>query len=122
MRGARFFATNSDVICPMPGGGIPDAGATLAALERLTGRAPEVIAGKPSPLILQVTHERLGVPKARCLVVGDRLETDIRMGKESGALTAVVLTGVTRRDDIAATQYKPDLVLENVGALLHYLV
>lgn len=68
-----------------------------------------------------MAQERLGVPPKRCLVIGDRLETDIRMGNESGALTAVVLTGVTRREDLRTAQDKPDLVLENVGELPHYL-
>jgi arabinose operon protein AraL len=85
----------------MPGGAIPDAGATLAYLEHLTGRRPEVIAGKPSPLIMETARERLGLPAEQCIVIGDRLETDIRMGKEAGMQAAVVLTGVTRREDVA---------------------
>lgn len=117
-RGARFFATNMDKVCPMPDGAIPDAGATLAYLEHLTGRQPEVIAGKPSPLILQTAQARLGVPPEHCLVTGDRLETDIRMGKEAGMQAAVVLTGVTRREDLPGAAPAPDYVLETLGDLI----
>ena len=80
VRGARFFATNADITCPMPGGAIPDAGATIAALQAMTGREVELLAGKPSALMIQAAAELLHVPLSRCLVVGDRLETDILHG------------------------------------------
>ena len=120
--GARFFATNADRTCPMPGGAIPDAGATLAALAHICGREPELIAGKPSPLILQTAMQRLGLPAGRCMMVGDRLETDMRMGREAGMLTALPLTGVTRRQDLLASgALQPDFVIENVGELVNLL-
>ncbi len=99
--GARFYATNGDKTCPMPGGAIPDAGATIAALETITGRSLELLAGKPSTLTVEVAMQRLGLPAERCMMVGDRLETDIRMGQEAGMRTAVVLTGVSTREDVA---------------------
>lgn len=117
VRGARFFATNADKACPMPGGAIPDAGATIAALEHITGRKVEVVAGKPSPLIMEVALERLGLPAARCMMIGDRLETDIAMGQQAGMATAVVLTGVTKREEVARLASPPDLVLANLGEL-----
>ena len=116
-RGARFFATNGDKTCPLPGGAIPDAGATIAALEAISGRQVELIAGKPSSLITQVALERLGLPPERCLMVGDRLETDIYMGQQAGMVTAVVLTGVASREDVAQMTAPPDLVLETLGEL-----
>ena len=117
LRGARFFATNADKACPMPGGGIPDAGATIAALEHITGRKLELLAGKPSMLIMDVALSRLGVPAERCLMVGDRLETDMRMGQQAGMKTAVVLTGAATREDVAQMDVPPDFVLANVGVL-----
>jgi arabinose operon protein AraL len=117
LRGARFFATNADKACPVPGGSVPDAGATLAALEHLTGRRLELLAGKPSPLMLQVALDLLRLPPQQCLLVGDRLETDIQMGQEAGFATAVVLTGVTKRADLAHLARPPDFVLENLGEL-----
>ena len=70
VRGARFFATNADKTCPMPGGSIPDAGATIAALEHLTGRQVEILGGKPSPLMMQVAAETLQLSPDRCLAGG----------------------------------------------------
>lgn len=121
-RGAHFFATNADKSCPLPGGSIPDAGATLAALEHITGRKPDLLAGKPSTLIMQVALAQLGLPPARCLMVGDRLETDIFMGQQAGMVTAVVLTGVATRADAQQLERPPDLVLDNLGQLLNLVV
>jgi NagD protein len=120
-RGARYFATNADKSCPMPGGDVPDAGATLAAFLHITGRTPELVAGKPSPLILQVALARLGLPAARCLLAGDRLETDMQMGHSAGMATALVLTGVTDRHAAENADPRPDLVLENLGELLAHV-
>jgi len=117
LKGARFFATNADKACPMPGGGIPDAGATIAALEHITGRRLELLAGKPSSLMMQVALERLSLPPDRCLMVGDRLETDIRMGREAGMKTAVVLTGASRREDVPRLSPPPDFILESLAEL-----
>lgn len=118
MRGARFFATNSDKACPMPQGAIPDAGATIAGLEHITGRKLELLAGKPSPLTLHMALEKLGCSAETCLMTGDRLETDIRMGQEAGMRTAVVLTGVTRREDLAGSPVRPDFILDSLSEIL----
>lgn len=120
LRGAHFYATNPDKTCPMPGGGIPDAGATIAALEHLTGRKVELLAGKPSKLMVQVAMDCLGLPPERCMMTGDRLETDVRMGKEAGMYAAVVLTGASTREQADQAIPRPDLILDNVGQLLSY--
>lgn len=116
--GAAFYATNPDSTCPLPGGDIPDAGATIAFLEHLTGRTVDLLAGKPSPLTVQVAMAELGVEPSRCLMVGDRLETDIRMGQAAGMLTAVVLTGVSSRNDALQADPQPDLILQDLSSLL----
>ncbi len=118
MQGAHFYATNADKTCPMPGGAIPDAGATIQALETITGRKVELIAGKPSGLILKQASETLGLPPDRCMMVGDRIETDICMGVEAGMHTALVLTGVTRREEIEESGVQPEFVLETLSDLL----
>ena len=117
LKGARFFATNADKTCPMPGGDIPDAGATIAALEHLTGRKLELLAGKPSGLIMDVALSWLGLAAQRCMMVGDRLETDIRMGQQAGMCTAVVLSGVSTREDVARMERPPDFVLDTIGEI-----
>lgn len=116
--GAHFVATNPDRTCPVAGGEIPDCAGIIAALEATTDRKVELIAGKPSPMMIRAGAARLGVPVEQCLVVGDRLETDILMGQQAGARTAVVLTGITRREHLALSPVRPDHVLENIGGIL----
>ena len=117
-KGARFFATNADKACPMPGGGIPDAGGTIAALEHMTGRKVELLAGKPSNLMMQVALEKLGLPAKRCMMVGDRLETDIRMGQAAGMYTTATLTGATSRQEAEALNPAPDFIVDSLFELL----
>ncbi|MBM3127476.1 MAG: HAD-IIA family hydrolase [Chloroflexi bacterium] len=115
--GAHFIATNADKSCPVDGGEIPDCAGVIAALEATTGRKVEFVAGKPSPLIIQTGVAQMGVRVEECLIVGDRLETDIAMGRAAGARTALVLTGVTRREHLAHAAVQPDYVLENIGEI-----
>ena len=106
----------------MPGGDIPDAGATIAALEHLSGRRLELLAGKPSPIIMQVALDLLDMPAERCMMIGDRLETDMLMGQQAGMATAAVLTGVATRADIAEMENPPDYVIENLSGLLELII
>lgn len=114
-RGARFWATNADATCPVPGGEIPDAGAVIGALEGCSKRQVELVAGKPSPLVIETALERLQRRPSECLIVGDRLETDILMGQRAGVRTALVLTGVTQRTDLLHAPVQPDHVLASIG-------
>ncbi len=114
-RGARFFATNGDRTCPVEDGEVPDAGAIIGALEGCSGRKVELIAGKPSSLIVEMALERLGLQAGACLMVGDRLETDILMGKKANISTALVLSGVTRREALAHSSILPDYILESIA-------
>ena len=116
--GARFVATNADRYCPTPEGGLPDAAAVIGAIEGCTGEQVEVVVGKPSPITVRAILDRLQLPARECIIVGDRLETDIRMGLESGMATAVVLTGVTTPDLLAASEIRPDFVLRRLDELL----
>ena len=117
LNGAHFYATNADKACPVPGGTIPDAGATIAYLEHISGRGLELLAGKPSPHILEAALERLELPAGRCMMVGDRLETDMRMGQQAGMATALMLTGATNRAQAQAAQNPPDYLLESLAEL-----
>jgi NagD protein len=117
-RGARFLATNADRTCPVTDGEVPDAGAIIGALEGCSRRKVELVVGKPSALIVEMALERLRLPAAACLMVGDRLETDILMGQQAGMGTALVLTGVSRREDLADALVQPNYVLESVAELL----
>ena len=116
--GARLIATNPDRTCPTEDGEIPDCAGMTAAVEAVTGATVEVTVGKPSPLILEVALERLGVAAGECAIVGDRLETDIAMGKRLGLATVLVLTGVTAAADPRIAEIAPDLVLPSIRELL----
>jgi arabinose operon protein AraL len=117
-QGARLIATNPDRTCPTEDGEIPDCAGMTAAVEAVTGARVEIVVGKPSPIILDVALARLGVPAAEAVIVGDRIETDIVMGKQRGLATVLVLTGVTRADDPRVAGIAPDLVLPSIRDLI----
>ena len=116
--GARMIATNPDRTCPTAEGEIPDCAGMTAAVEAVTGQSVEIVVGKPSPIILAVALGRLGVAAADCVIVGDRLETDIVMGKNHGLATALVLTGITRAGDPRIAEIGPDAVLPSIRELI----
>src|SRR2546427_11750819 len=117
-QGARLIATNPDRTCPTEDGEIPDCAGMTAAVEAVTGRTVEVIVGKPSPIILEVALARLGVSARDCVIVGDRLETDIVMGKRLGLATVLVLTGITHAGDARIADTAPDLVVSSIRYLV----
>lgn len=120
-RGARFVATNSDRTCPIEDGEIPDAAGVIGAIEGVTGRRVEVITGKPYPIMVDTILGHLGLPASRCLMVGDRLETDMLMGVQAGMGTALVLSGVTRPEHLPHPDIRPDFVLKGVAAIAQAL-
>ena len=116
--GARLIATNPDRTCPTEDGEIPDCAGMTAAVEAVTGARVKAVVGKPSPIIHEVALARLGVPPAEAVIVGDRIDTDIVMGKRLGLATVLVLTGVTRADDPRVAEIAPDLVLPSIRDLI----
>jgi NagD protein len=119
--GARLVGTNPDRYCPVEGGGgEPDAGAIIAAIEACTGAKCDPIVGKPSPIMVSLTLSLLDLPPDRCIMVGDRLETDMKMGIEAGMATCLVLTGDSDRARLAASGLRPTLVLECIDGLLEH--
>ena len=118
-QGARLIATNPDRTCPVEGGGeIPDCAGMIAAVEAVTDKKVEAIVGKPSPIILEVALAALGVPARDAAIVGDRIETDIVMGRRLGLGTVLVLSGVTRADDPRIAAVAPDHVVGSVRDLV----
>jgi HAD superfamily hydrolase (TIGR01450 family) len=118
---ARLVATNPDRFCPFPGGrGEPDCAAVVAAIEACTGARCEVTTGKPDPAMLHAALAGLDVAPADCVMVGDRLSTDIRMALDTGLVAALVLTGETRAEDLQRLPASdaPELVLDRIDRLL----
>jgi arabinose operon protein AraL len=89
----------------------------IAAVEAVTDRRVEVIVGKPSPIILEVALGVLGTEPTESVVVGDRLETDIAMGRRAGLGTILVLSGVTAPDDPRIAGVGPDHVVPSIADL-----
>jgi HAD superfamily hydrolase (TIGR01450 family) len=111
-----FLGTDPDRTFPEANGAfVPGSGAIINSLAATVGREPDGILGKPSEAALNLALERLGVPPEECLVVGDRLSTDLAMGKRAGMTTVLVLTGVCDRDDIATSELDPDYVIDGLG-------
>ncbi len=116
--GAQFIATNADPYCPVPGGGEPDAACIIAAIEACTDHKVEQVVGKPSSIMARAALDVLGLPPEACLMVGDRVRTDVRMGKQAGMATALPLTGATTLAALAGSPWQPDFVLERLDQLL----
>lgn len=119
--GVPFIATHPDFNCPLEGGDmIPDCGALSAAFTAATGVYPKVI-GKPNKELLDGLLNKVGVKPDELCIMGDRLMTDIRFGKDFGILSILVLTGEAKKEDLENTPFMPDLVLEKNIDLINYL-
>jgi arabinose operon protein AraL len=112
-----FFATNPDRTCPTESRPIPDAAGMIGAIEGVTGRTVDEVLGKPSPRMIETTLGAVGVDPEACLMVGDRIETDILMGERAGMTTVLVLSGVTDREMIPDASANPDYVLESLAGI-----
>lgn len=119
-RGVDFIAANPDWVCPTWYGYVPDCGSVCEMLWRATGRRP-VFIGKPQPEMALLAAERCGFSKEQTLLIGDRLYTDIACGVHAGIDTVLVLSGESRREDIAQSPEKPTYVFDNIRALLNQL-
>ncbi|WP_027725173.1 HAD-IIA family hydrolase [Tuberibacillus calidus] len=114
LKGAHFIATNPDTVCPTPDGGLVDAGAIIAALEVATGRKVETVIGKPSKLLGELLLADFKVPPDQCMIVGDRLNTDIRLGKQAGMMTGWI--NPLKPTDIP-DELKPDFIFHSIAEL-----
>jgi NagD protein len=112
--GAMFIATNPDSTGPTEAGIVPATGALAALIEKATNRAPFFI-GKPNPLMMRSAIRYLGVHSENTVMVGDRMDTDIVAGVMSGLETILVLSGVSKREDVRRFPYRPTQILNSVA-------
>jgi NagD protein len=115
--GGRFIATNPDPSGPGEGGTVPATGAVAALITAATGVRPYFV-GKPNPFMMRAALNRLGVHAANAIMIGDRMDTDVVAGTESGLETILVLSGHTRREEVARFPYRPGRVLESVADIV----
>lgn len=115
-RGARLIGSNSDLTGPTEEGIIPACRALVSPIELATGQNAYFV-GKPNPLMMRNGLKLLGVHSQDAAIIGDRMDTDIVAGIESGLDTLLVLSGVTSREELQRFPYRPRVVLNGVGEI-----
>ncbi len=116
--GATFYCTHPDFNCPTENGFIPDSGAIAALITASTGVEPKYF-GKPYKETANMISELFNVPFDNTAIVGDRLYTDIALGKNNGLLSVLVLSGETKAEDVNESN-APDIILDGIGEILKY--
>lgn len=116
-KGAKLIATNMDPNCPTEHGLRPGCGAIVSMLEKATG-VQAFSVGKPSPIMFHAACDDLQLSPSQVVVIGDTMETDILGGVQLGCRTILVLSGGTRKEDLARYAYRPDFVINSVADLI----
>ena len=117
LKGARLIGTNPDVSGPVETGITPSTKALIAPIEIASGKKAYFV-GKPNPLMMRIALRKLGIKREEAIVIGDRMDTDIKCGLESEIDTLLVLSGITSRNDIDNFPYRPQYVLNGVADLV----
>jgi len=113
IRGAKLIGTNSDISGPIEVGITPSTKALIAPIEIASGKKAYFV-GKPNPLMMRIALKRLGVKREDAIVIGDRMDTDVRSGLESDLDTLLVLSGITDRYEIDLFPYRPRYILDGI--------
>jgi 4-nitrophenyl phosphatase len=116
-KGIPFYGTNTDKTFPTPRGQIPGAGAWTSVITTATNVEP-IVAGKPFPFLMDLSMEKLGTTNKETLVIGDRLETDIAAGQGVNCPTALVLSGVSTREQAENWKPKIDIIADDLATLV----
>lgn len=114
--GARFIATNPDVTGPAPHGVLPATGSVAALITTATNRSPYYV-GKPNPVMMRSALNKIGAHSEDAIMIGDRMDTDVKSGIEAGMRTILVRTGISDDAEIARYPYRPTRVLGSVAEL-----
>ncbi|OYT60098.1 HAD family hydrolase, partial [Thermoplasmatales archaeon ex4484_30] len=119
--GIEYVATHPDKVCPTQEGYIPDTGSFIALIETATDVKPKKILGKPNPDLINFLLDKFNLSPSDAIIFGDRLYTDILMGKNSNITTALMLTGESKIKDIEKYGIIPDFVFINFEEVLQLL-
>ena len=117
LKGAKLIGTNPDITGPVENGIAPATGSLIAPIEIATGKKAYFV-GKPNPLMLRHGLKMLGCHSQDIAFIGDRMDTDIIAGIESNVEAILVLSGVTKLEDIDAFPYRPNYIVQGVGELV----
>lgn len=115
--GARFIATNPDETGPSTEGPLPATGAVAALITKATGKDPYFV-GKPNPLMMRSGLNQIGAHSESTAMIGDRMDTDVLAGLEAGMETYLVLTGLTRADQVERFPYRPSHIVDSIADLV----
>jgi len=116
-RGAKFICTNPDITGPSPEGVLPATGAVASLIQTASLKEPYYV-GKPNPMMMRSALRRIGVHSENTIMVGDRMDTDIKAGMEAGMKTILVRSGITDDDMIEDFPYRPSRVIDSVKDLV----
>ncbi len=119
-KGARFIATNPDETGPSTAGPLPATGAVAALITKATGKDPYFV-GKPNPLMMRAGLNQIGAHSESTAMIGDRMDTDILAGLEAGMETYLVLTGLTRADQVERFPYRPSHIADSIADLVELI-
>jgi HAD superfamily hydrolase (TIGR01457 family) len=119
-QGVPYIATHPDINCPTETGFMPDIGSMIAMVAASTGRQPDIIIGKPYAPVVEALSAKVSLPIESLCMIGDRLYTDIALGK-TGLTTVLVLSGETHREDLDSSPFKPDFVVQDLTELVSIL-
>jgi NagD protein len=117
LEGSAFLATNPDPVGPSENGVTPACGAMAALIEKASGRSP-FYCGKPSPFMMRSALNYLGVHSENTVMIGDRMDTDIVAGIQSGMETILVLSGTTSLKQVEEYPYRPRRIAKSVADLI----
>lgn len=116
LNGSKFICTNPDATGPSEQGILPAAGSIAAAITKATGREPYFV-GKPNPIMFRTALNRLHAHSETTAMIGDRMDTDILAGIDSGLHTFLVMTGISTPDTVGRFPYRPSRIVPGIGYL-----
>lgn len=119
--GVPYYATHIDKFCPTEDGKIPDIGSYIELLRAVTGKLPLAEFGKPHHNIILHALKENEARLDDAVLVGDRLDTDIKMGENNNLTTILVLSGETKREDLITSNIQPDIIINNLETLAKYI-
>ena len=116
--GSRFIATNPDLTGPGPAGVVPATGSVAAMITAVTGMEPYYV-GKPNPVMMRSALNNIGAHSENTVMIGDRMDTDVKSGMEAGMRTVLVRTGISDDAEIARYPYRPTQIVDSVADLVN---
>ncbi len=117
LKGAKFICTNPDNTGPAPEGVLPATGSVASLIMASTGKEPYYI-GKPNPMMMRSALRAMGAHSEETIMIGDRMDTDVKSGLEAGMHTFLVLSGISDVKEANSWPYRASRIIDSVGALV----